>query len=168
MTYNPNNWYWIVAGSATQVWSSAQLAYVPITDPTYQAWLSGSTPTNIASAAELIEVMQNQVVAIVQSAGVTITSTATPALNGTYDIGSDARGNATAVCTGVALGKPLPSGGATLNYPDVTGQMHAFASADFVNFALAIEGYIYEFDQALAALISGVSAALPSSALTIP
>jgi hypothetical protein len=145
------------------------LAYVPVADATYQAWLAaGNAATNIASAAELIEVIQNQVVAIVQSAGVTITSAATPTLNGTYSIDGDMRSNATALCTGVALGKPLPGGGATINYPDMTGTMHAFAAADFVNFSLAIEQYIYEFDQALAATIAGESAPLPPSNLTIP
>ena len=169
MMFNPAIWYWVVAGSATQVWSSATLAYVPVADATYQAWLdAGNAATNIASAAELIEVIQNQVVAIVQSAGVTITSAATPALNGTYSIDGDTRANATAVCTGMALGKPLPGGGATINYPDMTGTMHAFAAADFVNFALAIENFIYEFDQALAATIAGESAALPPSNLSIP
>ncbi len=57
-TYNPKNWYWIVAGSTTQVFSSASGDYVPVSNPTYLAWKSdGTLPTNIASEAELGEVL---------------------------------------------------------------------------------------------------------------
>lgn len=56
--YNPANWYWIVAGSATQVFSSASGNYVATGDATYQAWLAGgNTPTRIASEAELGDVL---------------------------------------------------------------------------------------------------------------
>lgn len=56
--YNPLNWYWIVAGSATQVYSSAAGDYVPVDDATYVAWKAdGTNPTNIASAEELGEVL---------------------------------------------------------------------------------------------------------------
>lgn len=52
--YNPNNWYWRVAGSTTQVYSSAVGDYVLISDPTYVAWLtSGGVPTNIDSEISL-------------------------------------------------------------------------------------------------------------------
>jgi hypothetical protein len=54
--YNPLDWYWIVAGS--QVFSSAAGNYVPADDATYLAWKSdGTAPTNIASEAELGEVL---------------------------------------------------------------------------------------------------------------
>jgi hypothetical protein len=56
--YTPENWYWIVAGSATQVFSSASGTYVPITDATYLTWTAdGTLPTSIASEAELGEVL---------------------------------------------------------------------------------------------------------------
>lgn len=56
--YNPSNWYWIVAGSDTQVFSSASGDYVLVSDASYQAWLaSGNAPTRIASEAELGEVL---------------------------------------------------------------------------------------------------------------
>jgi hypothetical protein len=35
--YNPTSWYWVVGGNQTEVWSSAALAYVPVTDATYVA-----------------------------------------------------------------------------------------------------------------------------------
>lgn len=52
------DWYWIVAGSTTQVYSSARAAYVPISDTAYTAWLGGGgKPTRILSEAELWDVL---------------------------------------------------------------------------------------------------------------
>lgn len=57
-TYDPSDWYWIVAGSTTQVYSSAVGNYVSVDDATFLAWKAdGTLPTNIASAAELGEVL---------------------------------------------------------------------------------------------------------------
>jgi hypothetical protein len=59
--YNPANWYWIVAGDAAQLWSSAAAAYVPPGDATYQAWLAaGNAATQIDSEASLADVLQAQ------------------------------------------------------------------------------------------------------------
>jgi len=56
--YNPANWYWIVAGSTTQVFSSAVGDYVPVDNATYLAWLAaGNQPTRIVSEAELGDVL---------------------------------------------------------------------------------------------------------------
>jgi hypothetical protein len=58
ISYEPKNWYWRVAGSTTQVYSSKAGDYVPVANATYQAWLaSGGVPTNIASEAELGDVL---------------------------------------------------------------------------------------------------------------
>ena len=49
--YNLMNWYWIVDGSTTFVFSSASHSYVRADDNTYLAWLaSGGIPTKISSA----------------------------------------------------------------------------------------------------------------------
>ncbi len=58
LPYNPADWYWIVGGDDTQVWSSAAAAYVPAGNATYQEWRSrDGRPTRIASEAELAEVL---------------------------------------------------------------------------------------------------------------
>lgn len=58
MEYEPQNWFWIVAGDETRVYSSKAGAYLPATDLAYQAWLAaGGVPTRIASDAELGEVL---------------------------------------------------------------------------------------------------------------
>jgi hypothetical protein len=168
MKYNPSNWYWIVAGSTTQVWASARCQYVPVADATYVAWLAaGNLPSRIGSVAELVEVLQQQWMPQAIAGGVAVTSSGTPALNGTYAVDAGSQANIAALSTGIAAGKPLPGGGATFNYPDIEGTQHAFSAANFLNFAAAIEGYIYALDQALATLVNGGSAALPSTPLAI-
>lgn len=57
-TYDPKNWYWIIAGDATKAYSSAVGDYVPAADATYQAWLAaGNAASRIASEDELGEVL---------------------------------------------------------------------------------------------------------------
>ena len=56
--FNARNWYWIVAGDETKVYSSAAGDYVQSTHKTYQAWIaSGNAPSRIASEDELGEVL---------------------------------------------------------------------------------------------------------------
>lgn len=168
MLLNPANWYWAVAGSMSQVWASARVEYVPTTDATYVAWLAeGYKASPIGSITELYGVLVAAWEPLVLAAGVQITSTATPTLNAIYDVDPVSLSQIAAISTGIAAGKGLPGGGSTFNYPDATGTMHSFTSANFLNFAAAIETFIYQFDQALVTLLGGGSASLPSSALTI-
>jgi len=58
MQYNPKDWYWIVGGDETQVFSSKSGNFVPTADVTYRAWAAaGGLPTRIANATELGEVL---------------------------------------------------------------------------------------------------------------
>ena len=62
--YNPANWYWIVAGSTTQVYSSASASYVLISDTTYQAWRAQGLeyqPSRFATEQELIDYLAGRV-----------------------------------------------------------------------------------------------------------
>jgi hypothetical protein len=53
-----SNWYWFVAGSTTQVYSSAAVSYVPVTDGTYQAWVSaGGVTSRISTEQELFDIL---------------------------------------------------------------------------------------------------------------
>lgn len=50
----PENHYWVVGGSTTQVYSSAIGDYVPVNNASYQAWLApGRLPTKMADEADL-------------------------------------------------------------------------------------------------------------------
>lgn len=54
VNFTPANWYWAVANSTTQVFSSAVGDYVPTTDATHQAWLAaGNKPTKIDTESNL-------------------------------------------------------------------------------------------------------------------
>lgn len=56
--YNPKDWYWIVGGDASQVYSSKSGDYVPSEDATYRAWVaSGGVPSRVDSNAELGEIL---------------------------------------------------------------------------------------------------------------
>ena len=56
--YVPTNWYWIVGGDETRVFSSAAGDYVPVSDPTYQSWAAdGTQPTRIDTEVNLGEVL---------------------------------------------------------------------------------------------------------------
>ncbi len=52
--YIPGAWYWAVSGKPAQVYSSAAVAYVPVTDPAYVA--SGIPATPIAEQ-DLIDLL---------------------------------------------------------------------------------------------------------------
>jgi hypothetical protein len=46
--------YWFVADDTSQVWSSARVAYVPVDDPAYLAWLeAGHETIEVVSEDEL-------------------------------------------------------------------------------------------------------------------
>lgn len=58
MSYDPYDWYWIVAGDETKVYSSASGNYVQAADAGYVSWLArGNSPTRIPSEAELGDVL---------------------------------------------------------------------------------------------------------------
>ena len=57
--FTPRDWYWTVANSTTQVYSSAVGDYVPVSNAAYLAWkiLPGHTPTSIDTEANLGDVL---------------------------------------------------------------------------------------------------------------
>jgi hypothetical protein len=56
------NWYWVVAGDDTKVWSSRLAGWVPSTDADYVAWVGDDqhVASYIGSMAELYEVFAQQ------------------------------------------------------------------------------------------------------------
>ncbi|MDE1943472.1 MAG: hypothetical protein KGI47_10085, partial [Betaproteobacteria bacterium] len=56
--------------------------------------------------------------------GITLTSTVTPALNGTYSTNETAQKNISGIVTGIAASLGLPGGGTTFQYQDATGAFH--------------------------------------------
>jgi hypothetical protein len=157
--YNPADWYWIVAGNTTQVYSSSRDEYVPLTDATYLAWLAaGNAPTNIDTAANLAIVLFQADVS-----GLQITSTSTAALNGIYSVSSEQIQLIEGVCLYILMNSKFPGGSTTMNWPDIDGAIHTFPStAVFQAFATAIADYVNGIRQYI-----NSGGTLPSSSVTI-
>ena len=174
MSYDPSDWYWAVASDATRVWSSKQAAYVPVTDAAYVAWLDGENqPTHIASEAELFDVLTEisqspgtlgsvaqQAQRMLTGSTVTVSSSTTPALNGTYAVNPNEMLNITGLQAGVAAGA-LSSG---VTYTDASNVEHSFTGPQFTTFATAYLNYVV----ALTRCARGNLEALPPATLSIP
>ncbi len=119
------------------------------------------------AAAKAVAAVPAQLAAAI-AAGITITSTGNPSLNGTYAIDTDARDVISAVEAGIAGGKGLPGGGPTFNHLDMTGTAHAFGAADFGNFAAAVRDYYYALLLTATALKGGHGGPWPAPQVTIP
>lgn len=175
MRYIPSNWYWIVAGSTTQVYSSARATYVPLTDTTYVAWLAaGGRATAIDSEVSLQVVFAEwfpagwaptsaQKATAALGAGVALVSTGTPALNGTYAIDGESRSDMMAEMVALLANGVFTDGTATLAYADTAGAMHTFDVAQFKAFATAVGSYV----GALKAIAKTNTGTLPATTLTI-
>lgn len=96
-------------------------------------------------------------------AGLTITSTGTPSLNGTYACDALSQSDIIAIETSLNAGKGFPGASTTFNYPDASGVMHSFTATSFTDFAAAVRDFVY----GCKSVISGASTALPASTATI-
>lgn len=165
--YNPLNWFWIIAGDPTQAWSSSRLTYVSTVDPGYQAWLqAGNAATIIMDKPSLVQVMVDQWLPLASLSGVAVQCATDNTLNGTYAIDPASLGNITSLASGIAAGKPLPSGADTFIYRDMSGEPHTFTAPVFVSFGSAIEAYVYGVREAVTNLILSNAAVLPTSPVT--
>jgi len=101
------------------------------------------------------------------NAGIILTSTGTPALNGTYAVNQAAQANINAISTYILVNGNFPGGGSTLPWYDTSGVAHTFPStAAFQDFASAVATFVAAV--AIYANSNGESGSLPSNALTIP
>lgn len=99
--------------------------------------------------------------------GVVVTSTGTPALNGTYAIDPISQGQLNAVVTYILLNGSFPGGNVTMPWTDASGAVHVFPSVTaFKGFATAYADYtaaVVLYEQS-----AGQAGSLPSNAITIP
>ena len=58
MIFNINDHYWTIGGSETEVYQSSSNTLVPVANSNYTDWSASNTTPNIASEAELAEVLQ--------------------------------------------------------------------------------------------------------------
>lgn len=98
------------------------------------------------------------------NAGLTITSTGTPALNGTYACDDAHQARINRVQGFIEANGKFPNGLTELPWPDMSGAIHLFpTTAEFTAFASAIADYVMALD----AVIMGVSTALPAISVKI-
>jgi hypothetical protein len=128
------------------------------------------TPASVVAGVEAVYTAHNPATIPLptqaQSAlatGLQLTSTGTPALNGTYAVDPLSQHDIVAIETSLNAGKGFPGGATTFNYPDATGVMHSFSAANFTDFAAAVRDYVY----ALKSVIAGASTTIPAASTTI-
>lgn len=97
------------------------------------------------------------------AAGIQLTSLSTGSLNGTYDVSQPTQVRINGVMSGIGAGVGLPGGGATFNWPDTSGNAHAFSETNFKNFAAAVTNYTYTLNE----IIAGTILPLPDFNITI-
>lgn len=167
--FNIRDWYWIIGGDTTQVWSSAQARSVPVGDSGYVAFIAGGgVPQRISSVEELAAVFAQQYPAgmlttyanarqwALATGGYTI------ALSGVTCLFETDPGSLTLI-TGkaVRLGQPNPP--ATIEWQFASGSVELTA-ADFMLAANAVADFFQgTFDTLLKVVLPGISAGTISS-----
>jgi hypothetical protein len=169
--YNITNWYWNVGdGPSGQVYSSAGAQYVATTDTTFAAWLAaGNATTSIATYADLMGVLSNYPAGTPYGAfiagGLTVTSTATPALNGVYPIDAQTQVDISTEAAFISTFGEFTSGGTSnLPWTLANGALVTFpTTAEFLSFAKAAGQTV-----AAAKLAAAQGSPMPSSSIAIP
>jgi hypothetical protein len=98
--------------------------------------------------------------------GLTVSSSSTPALNGTYMCTDIMWDGIISEANAIALSGATPTfadGTTSLSWPDKAGVMHTFTPAQFHSFAMAVDSFV-----AQCAVYSVTGATAPSNAATIP
>lgn len=119
-----------------------------------------------APAAVLAAQALQAEVANALSAGLAITSTSTPAINGTYAVDQSAQTRINAIETAILKNGVFPgSSGTQMAYPDITGKLTVFPStALFSEFATSVANYVADLDLYAA---GAKGATLPSASVKI-
>lgn len=96
-----------------------------------------------AYRAQVTALSPDQAFAAALAGGLAIVSTGTKALNATYAIDAPQQQRISGIAAGISARNRLPGGGSTFQYPDLSGADHDFGATDFLNFAAAVEDYVY-------------------------
>jgi hypothetical protein len=164
----------IYDGSVAQI-AEAQFAVSPaltwvdvsaVSPPPRAGWSAVQTAGvwTFAAPAEPILTLAQQAMAAL-SAGLAVTSTGTPALNGAYAVDAATQSRIQAELIAILLNGTFADGTTSVAWPDVSGATHDFASVDgFKTFASAVSAYV----AGLYKCINGTATALPAATATIP
>jgi hypothetical protein len=109
----------------------------------------------------------SQLASAALSAGLQITSTSTPSLNGTYGLDQSAQNNVNATVTYILLNGTFPGGGTTMPWVDQNNEPHLWPNVTmFKSFATAYADFVAAVS--LYQLSNGAAGAIPSNQVTIP
>ncbi|WP_175952886.1 hypothetical protein [Burkholderia sp. BCC0405] len=97
------------------------------------------------------------------SAGLTVTSSSTPSLSGTFSVNNIAQQRVMAEVTSILLNGTFANGSDTAVWQDASGTEHTFTIAQFKEFASVFSAYVASVTMCML----GQSSALPSSDVTI-
>ena len=125
----------------------------------YQKWVAAG---NTATAAPAPTPAQQATAAI--NAGLAITSTSTPALNGTYPVNAPAQAQISAEVTAILLNGTFADGAATVVWFDTSNAQHTFTAAQFKTFASAVAAYVSGWMK----FAAGIVTTAPTQPVTIP
>lgn len=103
----------------------------------------------------------------IRSAGLAITSTATPANSATYALDSDSQLRLVSEAVFVLLTGTFRNGTTSTSYPDINGNLHVFTIAQFKALAGAIEHYLGALDNVVFKLSLGTLVAWPTATATV-
>jgi hypothetical protein len=101
------------------------------------------------------------------AAGIAITSTATPSLNGTYALDSVSTAQIYQIGLYASQFGVFPSGNSTFVYPDGTGTPHVFAVTDFINFLHAVAALVTDLNTQAQIMLNGGTPTWPVQTATI-
>ncbi len=128
-----------------------------------QGWLYGNGTFSAPPAAAAPSLAAQAAARI--SAGLQITSTSTPTLNGTYSVDGIAQGRIAAISTYILVNGKFPRSQTSYSWMDLAEQPHVFTqTAQFQAFATAIADYVAALDE----IILTNSGALPATTAPIP
>ena len=131
----------------------------------YYATLPMPIPSDIpAPTTPAAPTLAQQAAALI-AGGITITSTGTPALNGTYSTNAPAQENAVSVMSYINANAKFPGSAATMTWLDSSGNPHVFPSTtEFVAFFNAAMDFVMDCQM----IVLTDEGALPEATATIP
>ena len=126
----------------------------------YQAWVAaGNTPTPYTPPAPTAAQLAGAAIA----AGLSVLSTSTPTLNGTYPCDSSTTSDINVEITSIMLNATFADGSTSIQWPDTSGTFHTFTVMQFKAFATALGVYV----SGIRKYASGLSPSLPTASVTI-
>ena len=125
--------------------------------PTWQAMQTAKANAVNAQAAYNVSI----------AAGLTVTSTSAPNLNGTYAIDPNAIANIIANRLSILADGVQSNGQATMSWADMAGTFHSFDIAHFSAFATAVKQYVAACKMASITQAAGGTPTWPTAFVTI-